>query len=156
MFRWQYDFLLLQKYCNIPEDKIRYIAPGNNILYTVDTIINEGGEPKIGLYDLALPEISNDTLRDYPIKKIVDHHISTYNFSANQIVNYKSDYCTCGIVWLDLFDTIITAPLFLKSLTKVTEVYYHWIMTLKSLSSTLDYRKFSMFTLQTRKTPGRK
>jgi hypothetical protein len=109
---------LLQKYCNIPEDKIRYIAPGNNILYTVDTIINEGGEPKIGLYDLALPEISNDTLRDYPIKKIVDHHISTYNFSANQIVNYKSDYATCGIVWLDLFDTIITAPLFLRVINK--------------------------------------
>ena len=111
---------LLRKYCNVKDQLINFIAPGN---YIVDTIQSDPTNIKFGLYDLALPDMDQDTritcgsgkknvlmLDNKEIVHIVDHHFTTerYKKCMSSIVfdKFKS---TSNIIWTDMTATNKTA-----------------------------------------------
>lgn len=107
---------LLRKYCHTDPNKFRFIAPGNYIIQTLEEISNTVTNPKIGLYDLALPDLSNvkcakglivDNIR---IDHIIDHHYITekYKKICPDVVTYEKSASTAGIVFNDMTDNGIT------------------------------------------------
>src|SRR5579872_3086637 len=103
---------LLIKYCEVDPMKISFIAPGKNILDEISSIHENYQNPRIGLYDLALPEIKLD-LKQLGITNLVDHHITTSKIKSN-VITYNPSYATSGIVWQSLFKDLSEAPYLLQ------------------------------------------
>ena len=111
---------LLQKYCDVDPYKISYIPPGNAIISNIDQIKQINENARIGIYDLALPELPKNVLSKYNIIKIVDHHSSTEAFKDETNVDYETDHATCGIIWSKYFNDpgLTTAPYYLQVIDK--------------------------------------